>query len=296
MIKIIDPHIHLFDITLGQYHWLAPENPPHWPDKAQIARSFGQQDLALTGEFALAGFVHIEAGFDNEQPWRELDFLTKHCTLPFKAIAYIDISQERASFNATLTQLTSYDCFQGVRYILEDVCDDFLSLPHIQQNLLALAEQNILFEVQFALDNPLLTQALLNVLTLAPTFKLVINHCGFYPINKTGQRIWYHNLKQLSAFENVYIKCSGLEMADPKNRKIDANLLTEIINKCVKIFSTKRVMLASNFPLTTLVMSYQSYWQALHDTLTNDKTLWYQLSFENARQLYQLPISSLNVN
>ena len=69
---IIDPHIHLFALAQGKYHWLKPENPPFWPDKYKICRNVTEQELSLTKPLHLDGFVHIEAGFDNERPHLEI--------------------------------------------------------------------------------------------------------------------------------------------------------------------------------------------------------------------------------
>ena len=98
MMKIIDPHLHLFDLTKGSYEWLQANNPPFWSDKALINRSFNEGDLSLISPLSLAGFVHIEAGFDNQQPWRELNYLNNECQFPFAAIASIDLRLDSNSF------------------------------------------------------------------------------------------------------------------------------------------------------------------------------------------------------
>ncbi len=51
-LKIIDPHIHLIDLAKGQYHWLKPQNPPHWPDKHLIEKNVdaGQWIFILNGD------------------------------------------------------------------------------------------------------------------------------------------------------------------------------------------------------------------------------------------------------
>ena len=67
MMDILDPHLHLFNLKSGDYHWLSPDNPPFWSDKAVIAKNFNESHLLLSTPFNLKGFVHIEAGFDNAQ-------------------------------------------------------------------------------------------------------------------------------------------------------------------------------------------------------------------------------------
>ncbi|HCM48032.1 MAG TPA: hypothetical protein DIS98_11195, partial [Colwellia sp.] len=67
-INIIDPHLHLFSHSRGDYHWLKSENPPFWPDKHLLQQNFYIEDLnkaLVNEEIKLKGFVHIEAGFDN---------------------------------------------------------------------------------------------------------------------------------------------------------------------------------------------------------------------------------------
>ena len=65
MITVVDPHVHLIALADGEYGWLQPSNPPFWPDKSIIARSFSPADLTLSAPLALHAFVHVEAGFDN---------------------------------------------------------------------------------------------------------------------------------------------------------------------------------------------------------------------------------------
>ncbi|HAD88873.1 MAG TPA: amidohydrolase, partial [Alteromonas macleodii] len=81
----IDPHIHFFALNEGHYGWLKPANAPFWPDKKAIAKHTTEHMLYCASLGQLGGFVHIEAGYDNERPWREIAFLERHCTLPFRS-------------------------------------------------------------------------------------------------------------------------------------------------------------------------------------------------------------------
>ena len=120
MIKIIDPHLHLFNLKQGDYQWLKAENPPFWSDKKIINHSFTEKDLQLSSPFELAGFVHIEAGFDNQQPWREIAWLEKTCSLPFRSIAGINLLLPSNEFQQTLDKLSKYQSVIGVREILDE--------------------------------------------------------------------------------------------------------------------------------------------------------------------------------
>ena len=74
--NIIDPHVHFFNLLDGQYTWLQGSNPPAWPNLEKIKRPISAQQLANSTDFKLKGLVHIEAGFDNSAPIKELNWLS----------------------------------------------------------------------------------------------------------------------------------------------------------------------------------------------------------------------------
>ena len=131
MMNIIDPHLHLFDLNKGQYHWLKAENPPFWPDKSVIAKNFREQNLKLAPPLNLAGFVHIEAGFDNQQPWREIAWLEQNCQSNFRSVASLDITLMPEIFSQQLDKLLAYKSVVGIRHILDDEALSILELSLI---------------------------------------------------------------------------------------------------------------------------------------------------------------------
>ncbi|ASP49848.1 hypothetical protein B5D82_02585 [Cognaticolwellia beringensis] len=281
--KIIDPHLHLFDLSQGNYQWLKPENPPFWPDKILIEKNFSEQDLVLTAPLVLAGFVHIEAGFDNQQPWREIAWLENSCNLPFKSIAMIDITLSNEVFLQQLKKLTVYRSVVGVRYILDDDALAILSDKTIHKNLESLAVHKLSFELQMPLTDTPAVDCLVEMLTLVPRLKVCINHAGWPRVAEQEPSCWLANIKRLATFEQVLIKCSGYEMAD---RHYPTGWPQQIISRCIESFGIKRVMLASNFPLNLFRASYQQTW--LHNTeLPYKPEQLQQLCFSNAQDFYQ---------
>ena len=207
--KIIDPHLHLFDLNKGQYHWLKNQNPPFWPDKDLIAKNFTEADLSLSSPLTLEGFVHIEAGFDNQQPWREIQWLEQTCQSNFRSIAMLDITLAPDKFAEQLKHLLTFKSVVGIRHILDEQALEVLQHQHCIDNLKYLAAQQLCFELQLSLlDSPAVSYLIQNILTIN-NLSFCINHAGFPPIaletepNKT--RIWKDNLNQLSQFTNVYI-------------------------------------------------------------------------------------------
>lgn len=288
--NIIDPHLHLFDLSQGQYHWLKAENPPFWPDKSIIAKNFNEQNLELALPLKLAGFVHIEAGFDNQQPWREIAWLEQHCQGNFRSVASLDLTLAPALFLQQLDKLLRYKSVVGIRHILDDEALNILSHKHCVSNLQQLAKQQLSVELQISLsDNPAIEQ-LIEIISVTSGLFYCINHAGWPPLNMNNEgKYWQQNLQRLSEFSNIYLKCSGFEMA---KRSYNTTWQQTVIEQCIASFGIARVMLASNFPLCLWQASYQAHWQryssqlryASH-ALTNEDLK--QLCYQNAHRFYK---------
>ena len=291
--KIIDPHLHLFDLTKGNYQWLKAESPPFWSNKHLIAKNFAEHNLTLTAPLTLAGFVHIEAGFDNEQPWREIAWLESTCSIDFRSIALLDITLPKTLFLQAIEKLTSYKSVVGIRYILDDDALAILNNKNSQENLAILAQRQLSFELQMPLANNQAVDCLMAILSVTPNLMLNINHAGWPTQNSAEYAQWLQNIKRLASFDNVFIKCSGFEMID---KHYSANWQHKVINQCIESFGFARVMLASNFPLSLFHASYQDTWDsylALSNNEMAGTTFLYnveqlqQLCFSNAQQFYK---------
>jgi L-fuconolactonase len=281
---IIDPHLHLFDLNKGHYYWLRSDVPPFWSDKDKITRNFSEQDLALA-DHQLAGFVHIEAGFDNDNPCREIDWLESTCLLPFRSIAGIDLTLPKAEFLSLVNHLTKYKSVVGVRHILDEQTEIILGSPNALINLQCLANQGLLFELQADFGDEAAVECLVRVFgspqnSAFGPLKVIINHAGFPPLCTQTASSWRNVIQRLSQNPNVFIKCSGWEMTD---RDYSLEWVNEIVKQVITLFGDHRVMLASNFPLCTFSRSYEDYWSAaskfLDLTLEQKKALFHDNAF-----------------
>lgn len=288
-LKIIDPHLHLFDLTHGEYLWLKDDNPPYWQDKQLIQHNFNENHLCLSGELSLAGFVHIEAGFNNNQPWQELAFHEVNCSSPFSSIAAINLLDSDSQFTLVLNKLLLQRSFKGIRHILDSQALSLLTSPQVLNNIKHLNQLSkqrlsnhkpIIFEVQLPFEDTQACRALHNVISTYPQLTFAINHTGFPPdfidestLNKNAlatnsimsstqnHSTWRQNIISFAQYHNVIIKCSGWEMI---NRHYNADWLNKCITLVIENFGINKVMLASNFPLCLFSQTtYQAYWQYL---------------------------------
>lgn len=283
--KIIDPHLHLFNLEQGDYAWLKPHNPPFWPDKHLINKSFVETDLLLQSPNQLAGFVHIEAGFDNQQPWREIDWLQRHCTLPFKSVAFADITA--STFAAHLHQLQQRKSVVGIRHILDEQATSILGSALTHEYFALLADMDFSFDAQLSLLDEHAIDKLFVLANNHKTLRIIINHGGSPPTMNDidAQKKWQFNLQKLATCENIAIKLSGWEMS---NRAWQAQHASAVIQDCIATLGDTRVMLASNFPLCLFSMPYADLWNTYAALPEISTHILKKITFSNAQSWYQL--------
>lgn len=297
MLKIIDPHIHLFNLEQGEYAWLKKGQPPFWPDKSKIAKDFVVRDLSeafvldIDTNFDLCGVVHIEAGFDNINPLREIAWLETEFssnTMNAACIAFADITESTETFEKNILKLTTKKMIRGVRYIIEDF-DALCAHQQLADNIQILANHGFVFELQIAdLDLPK-AQRITELFSLRPDLKVALNHAGFlHNLIKTNTSSALSIYDCLAQLPNMCVKASGFEMLDRQYQMRDTRRMYDAL---LASFGSERVMAASNFPLTLFSKTYYQYWQ---DTLIcldemgvndNDRT---SIVYDTARSFYRI--------
>lgn len=276
--KIIDPHVHFFNLQKGQYTWLQGAHPPAWPNLNKIKQPISVAELVKSSDFELAGLVHIEAGFDNDQPINELNWLTKHIkTMPYKAISFATINQPHSAFQMALQQLT-HSSLVGIRDITQGHDASRLLSPHCIDNLRHLSKLKLHFEAQFEVENIHISERLISYANQVTDLQIIINHTGL-PHNITD---WYRGIELLALQPNIAIKFSGFELLT-----LDSKQQAQCFTHILKHFSMQRVMFASNFPVCQININYNELWHHYRN-LCRDELTWQYMSYKNAARLYQL--------
>ena len=284
---ICDPHLHFFELNKGEYLWLRDENPPYWPRKSALRVQTLERDLSQFDSIELQGYVHIEAGFNNQEPLQEIIWLQGHCKKPMRSIAYLDLRQENADFESLLVNMLEYPSFIGIRHIVdEELSSAMMASDKVKRNLLSLSAKGLVFELQLDLREQLTFDALIDVLSCVPNMPISINHAGFAPLNDDGCQVWRRNLAVLAELPCCYVKVSGLEMQKPHFGRAD---LIRVLLDCVHTFGQERVMLASNFPVLKLACGYQAYWEQAIEVCKVLDLDSQALACDNAKRFYLLP-------
>ncbi len=287
--KIIDPHVHFFDLAKGEYSWLLPDNPPYWPDKSLINKDSMPHHLVLNNNYFLQGAVHIEAGFDNINPKREVDWLASQVypqaqKTQFRTIAFINIFEQYDVFKKQLFSMLDSPNLAGFRCIIDDDACFFKENSLIKQNLFCVAKTHLIFELHADFTKNMLIANLHNMLVSLPDLKIVINHAGLPPLAESEAfGHWQANMEMFAALPNCYVKCSGFEMT---NREYTKEHVCDVMSAIAELYGYDRMMLASNFPLTLFTRSYCEYWNLMFDCVKETHLPIKKVLCTNAKDLY----------
>ena len=277
-LKIIDPHVHFFNLVEGQYSWLQGANPPAWPNLEKIKQPVSAQQLVKSTDFELVGLVHIEAGFDNTSPINELNWLDSHLkSLSFKAISYNQIDSSADQFINSLEALTHLSLC-GIRDITEGTDAKRLLDANSFKNLTTLSDTQLHFEAQFDIENSEITKQIAYYAKQLPQLQIIINHAGL-PSNLND---WRQGVELLAQHDNIAIKFSGFELL-----RLTSEQQAACFNFLFNHFGQQRIMFASNFPVCQINTSYNNLWHCHKALCSNDKT-WHDLSYTNAKHYYQV--------
>lgn len=295
--KVVDPHIHLWDTQQPFWAWLA--NPgesysgdarlmPKRHDVAALLRSAGSD---VTVEMS----VNVEAIPSDpvgEAKWLQAlaDDPANHGH-PHGIVAHADLSRPDAA--ALLEKLSECRNLRGIRQILNvhsDAHYNYVGTHYMQSqqwrdNLRELARRGWSFDMQLY---PSQAPAAVEIIRANPDVPFIINHGGMFVDRNSvaGWRQWRDGLRQLAACDNVAVKVSGFAMFD---HRWTVESFRPYVLETIDAFGVDRSMFASNFPVDGLHASYAELWKAYADIVSGVSAAEQDKLFRaNAKRYYRL--------
>lgn len=287
--KYIDSHMHLWDMSAGNYPWLMEPEEKELPfanidDLAVDYRVIEYQKD--TSDIDLVGLVHVEAAWNPSDPTAETKWLSSALAgldIPYSLVAHANLLDE--DFPEVLAEHCALNKrVVGIRQILNFHLDPkytFTDNPLIMQNKVwrrnfaHLGNQGMSFDLQIFADQ---ADSVVELAREFPQTKMVINHF-LMPINFTASDIalWKIELAKLAKYENIAIKLSGLYMY---HRSWSNEMLNNLIDTALELFTPSRTMWGSNFPVDRQFISFAKlitdFEEILrgYDSTTRDGVMW----------------------
>lgn len=269
-LRIVDPHVHLWDLSRDRYAWLQDEPLPNNPagDMSPIAhRNYLLQDYrADTEGWRVDKIVHVECGMPRSRQLAEtewLEGLADTVGAPQGIVAGADLLDPE--LDALLDAHAAHPRVRGVRQIVCWHADplktyqprDLLPDPTWVRGLGKLARHGLSFDLQLY-PGQMATAAI--IAARNPDVPLIVNHAGLpTDRNADGMARWRQGLRLLAAQPQVSIKISGLGITD---RAWSVDSIRPIVLECIEAFGVERCMFASDFPVEKVHGSFDAFFSA----------------------------------
>jgi predicted TIM-barrel fold metal-dependent hydrolase len=298
-LPIVDPHQHFWDLTANaaQYpHWAMKPAPFRYGSTAKL---FGRDYLPAdyrrdTENHNVVATVHVQAGWSGDPigEARWLAGLRAREGLPSVALGQATL--HRKDVEETIARLAEFDFLRGIRTKPtqnEDTPDNTrgrsgsMDDAAWRRGLTELGRKGFICEVQVPWwDLPAMSEAARD----HPGIPFVLNHTVL-PADRSPEGLagWRKALALLAPFPDVRLKVSGIGL--PPGAWPDAENKI-IVRGAIAIFGWKRCMFASNFPVDSLVASFDKIYSGFKGAVADLPPEQIRALFhDNARTLFRIP-------
>ena len=296
-LRIVDPHVHLWDLSRARYGWLQDDPLPNNPagDMSGVAnRDYLLDDYrADTAGWRVDKIVHVECGLPIGEQLAETDWLQAMADeedAPQGIVAGADLLDP--DLDALLEAHAARPNVRGIRQIvcwhadpLKTYTDrDLLRDPTWVSGLAKLTRHGLSFDLQLY-PSQMATAAI--VASRLPDVPMIVNHAGL-PTDRdeAGMARWRTGLRLLAAQPQIAIKISGLGITD---RAWTMESLRPIVLECIEAFGIQRCMFASDFPVERVHGTFDAFFSAF-DAITAgfSETERDRLFAANAEAIYRI--------
>ncbi len=297
--KIIDTHIHLWDLEKHHYPWLVEPISHFAGDFSPLAKSYLFGDLHDDASGVdLHKCVHIQAEFDHdEDPVIETAWLQSVADnptsrgMPHGIVAFADLSAP--DVEDVLARHVDYPNMRGIRQMLnydEDPALRFSDHNHLmsdsdwQRGFRLLGKYNLSFDMQIW---PWQMEEASQLAKKIPDVPIVLNHTGMpKDLDLSHMDQWKSGLQALVEAPQVTVKISALPMMD-KDWTVEK--IRPFVLGTIEIMGVDRCMFANNFPVDKLMTDYSRIWEAyaeiVKDLSEEDRA---GLFWKNAETYYRI--------
>ncbi len=297
-IEILDSHHHFWDLNKNYYPFLCDKIDKDFflGDYSKIRKNYLPINyLEDSINHTIIGTIHCEAEWDRndqigETKW--LNELSKINKFPNAIVGHAWFHKKNSE--EVIAKQASFDLVKGIRSkpnikfsptSNEVLKEGSMQDPKWREGLKLLEKYNLNYDLRIPCWH---LEEAVQIVRLIPNTKVIINHAGFpWDRSKEGMDLWRSGIKAMSKEPNTFIKLSEFGVKD-KNWDLLQN--RDIIVELIDLFGPKRCMFASNFPVSSIKISF-------NDLFTNFKNIVKNYSEEDKKYLFaETAIQTYNIN
>jgi len=253
---VIDSHHHF---------WWRSRHTYSWPDQVsdRLARDFTPDDLRPElHRCGIKGTVLVQVLHQVGGETEECLDLSNQVEFVRGVVGWLPLADPDATAGA-LERLRSRGKLVGVRHLISNEPDPrWLLQDGVVESQKLLAAAGLAFDAIPV--NAAQFESVLELAERLPELKIVINHLGRPPLPERGWEPWATQVARAAEHRNVCIKLSvGLDIIMRWRWSTDE--LRRYSDHVLDLFTSNRVMAASNWPVILLGATYAQTWQGISD-------------------------------
>jgi len=247
MMKIIDSHMHIWQLSANKYSWLTPELTVLYRD---YPIEQAQAELSSNG---ISQAILVQAADNSAETQYLLSIAHQYAQHIVGVIGWLNFDSN--SVLAELHYLAKDKKLCGIRPMLQDIEQhDWILKAAYQATLEKMAELNLVFD---ALIHPEHLPIIAQLATLHPRLTIVINHCAKPNLTIDDLSNWQQAIQLLAVHKNIYVKFSGL--STECNDELDQEASRVCLQWLLAHFSSQRILWGSDWPVVNINSSYQQW-------------------------------------
>lgn len=265
MNKLIDTHLHCWNIQKLKYYWLKN-------DTSILAKNYFLEDVQPQLQTAgiTAAIVVQATNSLAETDWL-LQLADAHDWV-LGAVVWLPLQQPDDVLKA-IKHYCSNPFFKGVRHQIHDEADEeWLLQTNVVESLQLLAQQNVPFDLVGI--KPAHIKTAIALAEKIPSLKMVFDHLNQPPLaNKSKWNQWADLMAAAAKHSNLFAKISGLGTITSKPFQWTADDILPAIEFLLDHFGTNRIFCGGDWPVCLLAGDYAYTWQqyqAVMDGLLNE--------------------------
>jgi L-fuconolactonase len=272
-------------IDSHQHFWKFDPVRDSWIDDSmqKIQRDFLPDDLLpLLQQNQFSGCVAIQASQSEDETNFLVDLASKNDFIK-GIVGWVDLRNE--NITERLEHFSSHKKIKGFRHIVQGEADDFMFREDFRNGISALKPHNYTYDILiFHRQLP----AAISLVRDFPDQQFVIDHIAKPNIKSGDIASWKKGIEEISKYENVNCKISGMVTeANWNNWKADD--LKPYLDVVFENFSTEKLMFGSDWPVLNVASDYLEVVKILEDymqqlSIEDKNKIW----FENAVSFYKL--------
>jgi len=286
MNKIIDTHIHAWNLERAGYPWLQG-------DDSILNRTWRIEEIEDDRKDAgIVSGVLVQASSNLEDTNLMLDIAYATDWIS-GVVGWLPLTNPKATLQLLEERFLNEKYFKGVRHQIHDEKNhSWLLQPDVIESLKLLADHSIPYDVVGILPDHI--ETVLKVIEKVPGIRMIFDHLNGPPI-PAGEKFgrWGDLMREAAQHKNLYAKISGLGTASGHFKDRSEDNIKPYVAFALQHFGSDRCLCGGDWPVSMLANNYFQTWHTTKNIIRDllPEAEQESVFYSNAIQFYNLQLS-----